>query len=387
MFLTYFQMASKSPPSLHVSTWQPSESKSVWHVPRKRVRMDNGSLALTIFLWIWSFGQHHHLENCSKALGIPNCHFTADQTWHPRADTIVTHHRGVCRAPQLLPQGQRPWLQHWTWFNMEPPSLSPNFTSMDSLFNLTRTYRRDLDIFLPYGQLRVLAKHHNPAMPLKSKMVAWVVSHWNLGSHLEKYFQDLSRYLPMDLYGPNQTLPASKSFSILSKYKFYLAFEDSVPENYITMQFWRNTLTALTMPIVQGPPWRNYQHHLPSGAFIHIDHFQMAKDLDLFLHKLDRSPNQYWRCFRWSSWLEPVLESILATPFLQSLPRPAMESSHFPDGASGSSGVEGILFAWNKGHALLNQLHSPRRGGRRGQERSLALTLDSSDLRAWGPVL
>ena len=67
-----------------------------------------------------------------------------------------------------------------------------------SFFNLTMTYRRDSDIFFPYGELQSGDKVSAKKDELKEnssrrtddrKLVAWVVSHCETQSKREKYVQ------------------------------------------------------------------------------------------------------------------------------------------------------------------------------------------------------
>ena len=67
-----------------------------------------------------------------------------------------------------------------------------------SFFNLTMTYRRDSDIFLPYGELQSgdyvstiknKLKETSSRLTDDRKLVAWVVSHCETRSKREKYVQ------------------------------------------------------------------------------------------------------------------------------------------------------------------------------------------------------
>ncbi|XP_039371701.1 4-galactosyl-N-acetylglucosaminide 3-alpha-L-fucosyltransferase FUT6-like [Mauremys reevesii] len=265
---------------------------------------------LIILLWTWPFGQPAALQKCSELLGIGDCHITANRSWYHKANAVIVHHRDVCSSPKQLPQGPRPPSQHWIWFNLESPSHSPNLRFMDNLFNLTMSYRRDSDIFTPYGWLEVLSQPQNFSIPAKSKLVSWVVSNWNPASRRVQYYGELKKYLHVDIYGhQHMPLPQDKLVSTLSQYKFYLAFENSLHEDYITEKLWYNALGSGAVPVVCGPPRENYERFLPPDAFIHIDDFPNAQGLAQYLQELDKDPARYQRYFQWRTWLKPSEQS------------------------------------------------------------------------------
>ncbi|XP_053149193.1 3-galactosyl-N-acetylglucosaminide 4-alpha-L-fucosyltransferase FUT3-like [Hemicordylus capensis] len=265
---------------------------------------------LIILLWTWPFWVCFTIEKCSKLMGIPDCHITANRSWYHKADAVIIHHRDVCYSPRQLPQGPRPPFQRWIWFNLEPPSNSPNLGFMDNKFNLTMSYRRDSDIFTPYGWLEVLTEPQNVTIPPKSKLVAWVISNWNPASQRVKYYKELKKYIQVDVYGQGHLpLPQDKQLSTLSQYKFYLAFENSIHEDYITEKLWKNSLLSGAVPVVCGPPRKNYERFLPPDAFIHIDDLPTAKELAFFLKELDKDETRYQSYFQWRTWLEPIRDT------------------------------------------------------------------------------
>ncbi|XP_060089379.1 4-galactosyl-N-acetylglucosaminide 3-alpha-L-fucosyltransferase FUT6-like [Heteronotia binoei] len=268
--------------------------------------IDKGPPEITILLWTWPFGKQFNFPKCSSLFDIRDCHFTVNRSWYAKADAVVVHHRDVCYSKNL-PSNPRPPSQRWIWFNLESPSHSPNLGFMDNHFNLTMSYRRDSDIFSPYGWLEFLDRPQNVSVPPKSKLVAWVVSNWNPRSRRVQYYQELKKYIQIDVYG-EQHLPLSvdKHFSTLTQYKFYLSFENSIHEDYITEKIWKNAFLSMAVPVVCGPPRKNYERFLPSDSFIHIDDFPSAQEMARFLQELDKDDVRYQSYFRWRLWLKPV---------------------------------------------------------------------------------
>ncbi|XP_042322920.1 LOW QUALITY PROTEIN: 3-galactosyl-N-acetylglucosaminide 4-alpha-L-fucosyltransferase FUT3-like [Sceloporus undulatus] len=311
IFFTCVRMSGKPDPGTPVP--------GTLHPPKQPVNslpIERRSSNLTILLWTWPFGIPFAIERCSQVLGIPDCYITANRSWYRKADAVIVHHRDVSSSPKRLPQEPRPASQRWVWFNLESPSASPNLGFMDNHFNLTMSYRRDSDIFSPYGTMEVLPRPQNVTVPPKSKLVAWVVSNWDLHSHRVKYYEELKKYLQVDVYGRHHSpLPDSKRFSTLSQYKFYLAFENAIHEDYITEKVWRNAFRSWAVPVVLGPPRENYENYMPPDSFIHIHDFPSAKELAKFLHELDRNTTRYQSYFHWRSWLKPVGQFTYAQHF------------------------------------------------------------------------
>ena len=66
-----------------------------------------------------------------------------------------------------------------------------NSFRFNSLFNLTMTYRRDSDIYTPFGKIEKLTEQ-SKWKPLKNdtrKLAAWIVSHCETDSGREKYVE------------------------------------------------------------------------------------------------------------------------------------------------------------------------------------------------------
>ncbi|XP_001369501.3 3-galactosyl-N-acetylglucosaminide 4-alpha-L-fucosyltransferase FUT3 [Monodelphis domestica] len=274
---------------------------------------------ITILLWTWPFDKKrgsiegfHCLDSSIREL---NCQITLNRSWYDRAHAVIIHHPDVSSNPfRQLPTEPRPNGQRWIWFSLESPSHLKNLHAMDGLFNLTMSYRSDSDIFTPYGWLKPREGERNnslirPPFP-KTKLVAWVVSNWKKDSIRMKYFGKLKPYLSVDIYGKQHIpLPSKRQQIILSKYKFYLAFENSLHQDYITEKLWKNALKAWAIPVVYGPPRHNYERFLPSDAFIHVDDFKKPQELATYIMKLNTDEKGYLAYFQWREHLEVVIRT------------------------------------------------------------------------------
>ncbi|KAM4722418.1 4-galactosyl-N-acetylglucosaminide 3-alpha-L-fucosyltransferase FUT6-like [Rhinophrynus dorsalis] len=223
------------------------------------------------------------------------------------ANAVIIHHRNACDNKGQLPQEKRPPNQYWIWFNLESRSHSPNLAFMDGLINLTMSFRADSDIFTPYGWLEKSNKGENFTIPEKTKLVAWAISNWNPNAKRYHYYLELKKHLDIDMYGVrNRPLQRSNLIETLSKYKFYLAFENSIHEDYITEKLWTNSLISGTVPVVLGPSRKNYERYIPPDSFIHVDDFPTVKELASYLHELDKDDTRYKQYFNWRTTLQPM---------------------------------------------------------------------------------
>ncbi|KAM9301752.1 4-galactosyl-N-acetylglucosaminide 3-alpha-L-fucosyltransferase FUT6-like [Gastrophryne carolinensis] len=262
--------------------------------------------ALTILLWTWPSGYTFPLNKCPAPVDASGCFFTVDKNMYVNANAVVIHHRDINFTDQL-PQMSRPSNQYWIWFNMEPPEHVKDLNMMDNIINLTMSYRADSDIFSPYGWLEKNDKRENFTVPRKSKLVAWVISNWNTKQKRIEYYSELKNHLQIDLYGKHHLpLPKRKQYLLLSQYKFYLAFENYIHEDYITEKLWYNSFYAGAVPVVMGPSRRNYERFIPSSSFIHVDDFSSPKDLADYLLKLDKDDEAYQQYFTWRTYYKPA---------------------------------------------------------------------------------
>ncbi|XP_075422749.1 4-galactosyl-N-acetylglucosaminide 3-alpha-L-fucosyltransferase FUT5-like [Ascaphus truei] len=261
-----------------------------------------------LLILLWTFSGQFPQNQCPHPFDTHGCTFTNNRSLYSLADAVIIHHDEVCNSRNNLPQIKRPAKQYWIWFDLESPTHSANLNFMDKLFNLTMSYRVDSDIFLPYGWLEKHNGSQNFSIPVKTKLVAWAVSHWNPNFRRVQYYEELKKHINIDRYGHNQmSLPREKHNEILSTYKFYLAFENSIHEDYITEKLWDNSLISGTVPVVMGPPRENYERFIPPDSFIHVDDFSTAQKLAAYLMELDKDDKRYQQYFNWRSRYRPVV--------------------------------------------------------------------------------
>lgn len=87
---------------------------------------------------------------------------------------------------------------------------------------------------------------------------------------------------------------------VRSKYKFYLALENSICNEYITEKFW-NTLQSdsYNIPIALGASVKQYEQFSPPKSFLHTRNFTTVKALADFMIKLDKDDVAYNTYHQW----------------------------------------------------------------------------------------
>ncbi|KAM4662039.1 alpha-(1,3)-fucosyltransferase 7 [Discoglossus pictus] len=255
---------------------------------------------LTILIWHWPFHQPMNISGdvCSDLYGINNCQLTANRSRYDDADVVVFHHRELGKNGNGIPSEPRPIGQKWVWATLESPSNLRSVGQWNNIFNWTLSYREDSDIFVPYGQL-IPQPSSMFDVPKKIGLVAWVISNYHKIQERALFFRNLSSHLKVDVYGRSVQKPICPSCLIptVSRYFFYLALENSIHRDYITEKLWTNSFVAGAVPIVLGPPRKNYEKFVPPDSFIHISDFPSTKHLAHFLETM--TPQRYLQFFHW----------------------------------------------------------------------------------------
>ncbi|CAH8572011.1 unnamed protein product [Heterobilharzia americana] len=202
--------------------------------------------------------------------------------------------------------------QVWIAYHHEAPPNSRLSKSLGDRINFTATYRLDSTIRVPYGAFVPLPPipeyYANPPLKprdvasRKRKTVAWVVSNCYAKSPRNLYAYELSKHIQVDIYGrcTQRKCTRFNCFQMLKEdYKFYLSFENSLCQDYITEKFFDNALKNDVIPVVMGASLEEYQRVAPPNSFIHVDQFNSPKDLASYLNYLDKNQTAFNEYFIW----------------------------------------------------------------------------------------
>lgn len=260
---------------------------------------------ISILLWHWPFGRSYELhgDKCLEMYNISRCFLTDNKSAFSTADVVVFHHQELSRGVSSLPLHQdRPASQHWVWLSLEPPANNANLTQLNGLFNWTMSYRRDADIYIPYGMTMLGGDERDfPAVPNRTCLVSWVVSKYWPHQARAHVYQSLKKHIPIEVYGKWNKRPLSRKnlLPTIANCNFYLSFENSEVKDYISEKLWRNAFQAGAVPVVLGPSRATYEALAPPGSFIHVADFKSTADLAAYLKHVAAHRQAYEKYFQW----------------------------------------------------------------------------------------
>ena len=234
---------------------------------------------------------------------VHNCILLPMNGTYSHVDAYLFHVFGKekVRIPQNRNQKQK-----YIFISRESESRSTVPKYMKDIFNVTISYRSDADIPVPYGTIRRKPPAATRPEPFtnfaanKTGFAVWVVSHCDTPSKREVYVSKLQQYISVDVYGDCGTKDCPRKGcweKINQKYKFYLAFENSLCVDYVTEKLYRTLKHGKMIPIVLGGA--NYTALLPEKSFINVADFKSPKDLSLYLKILDTDDTLYNEYFQW----------------------------------------------------------------------------------------
>jgi hypothetical protein len=236
------------------------------------------------------------------------------------ADAVVIQGN---RMPKHLPT-HRDSNQVFVFLNNEPP-LFIQMTNLSraifvNYFNWTMTYRTDSDIPFPYGAIvsndeqsytdylnnvgrerrnklhkkKYLDKDYSAIYEQKDKGVFWIVSHCSTKSKREKYVDKMREHIKVDQFGGcNENKIARKTYYSTenwTRYKFYLAFENTYCIDYLTEKVY-NWFELDIILVVRGGC--DYTKFLPNGTYVDANNFENAAALSNYLNKLGANKTEY----------------------------------------------------------------------------------------------
>lgn len=282
--------------------------------------------------WRWEFPDPllscPALETMGMRYDPVECQVTSDQASLDKAAVVLVSMADITSFTWtwMPPGGQRSeqiWALHFTeapWFYSQRKLLDrESLSNLNGLFSWTVSYRKDSDF--QGGTLFPSSKDYcrwtktDPTETIeketlnyeiissKSDLVVWIVSHCNTVSKREDYVAQLQKYLNVTILGKCGALGRDKSAWETVKWsKFYLAFENSVCDEYITEKFHRILNSYNTVPVVLGPKKADYLRVAPPNSFIHVADFPGGpQELAQYLVHLDTHPAEYLAYLSWKT--------------------------------------------------------------------------------------
>jgi len=245
------------------------------------------------------------------------CRMIYDRLRIAEANAVVFH------IPTLRDPIERLWKrpgQRWVAWSMESDANNPRLADPEfmSNFELTMTYRRDSDVWVPYLKAGFVgladgfvgpgpeAMLEPPRPKTEVAPAIYVASNPETLSGRDAYVRELMRYLEVDSYGSslnNRTWPTdagrATKLETLSRYKFTLAFENSFAEDYVTEKFF-DAIVAGSVPVYLGAP--NIADFAPGDrCFIDVAAFAGPRELATHLLELSHDETAYQEYLAWKS--------------------------------------------------------------------------------------
>ncbi|XP_013395516.1 alpha-(1,3)-fucosyltransferase 10 [Lingula anatina] len=277
----------------------------------KPVFQDNINVPVLVW-WTPFTGEKGRVKSC----GDVKCFFTVNRTYkdHPRAKVFMFY--GTDISPPDLPIPRQPH-HEWALLHEESPKNEYLFSHADimTLFNHTCTFKRESDYPTTTLYLKGIEELESTEylVPIKEKNnllsqqapVAFVHSDCGTPSDREKFTERLMKFIPVDSMGKclhNKDLPKELSdplkgmshkdfYKIMAGYKFTMAFENGVCDDYVTEKFWR-PLQLGSVPIVFGSP--KIKDLMPSNhSIIDIRNYKTIKELADHLNFLNNNDDEY----------------------------------------------------------------------------------------------
>ncbi|KAG9353602.1 hypothetical protein JZ751_011722 [Albula glossodonta] len=287
-------------------------------LPRERGTPGEPDGQYPIIVW-WSplTGEMGRLGEC----GRNRCFFTINKTYHNHPSTQAFLFYGTDFNIESLPLPRKA-SHHWALFHEESPKNNYKLfhEPVVTLFNHTATFSRlsHLPLTTQYLESLELLTSRAHLVPLAQKNrlrrtlapLVYVQSDCDPPSDRDAFIRELMRHIQVDSYGAclhNRDLPAPLRDStamdeqaflhILAQYKFVLAFENAICDDYITEKLWR-PLKLGAVPVYYGAP--NVVTWLPSNrSAVVVAPGESPEELARRLKRLDENDEEYEAYLEW----------------------------------------------------------------------------------------
>ena len=297
----------------------------------------NQPLRILIYKGMWS-----HSPKCAPC----GCEFIYDRSRWQDADAVVFH------IPELTKSGFPPRKlnnQYWVAWSMESETNYPFLSrrsELSAVFDLWMTYQQDSDVWCPYIYADMVdGLKRAPLEKTASSLAVSVISSHFDQSRRAALVTALKREMPVDSYGTirrnllrrlldrcspmnkiaNRSLKDTKigsgpsaKHTLIARYKFTLAFENSICTDYVTEKFFDPLLVG-SVPVYLGAP--NVEEYAPGeNCYIDATRFESPRALARFLVELAANDEAYARYLHWKSQpLSPrfiaAIEKVRREPF------------------------------------------------------------------------
>lgn len=257
---------------------------------------------------------------------LPGYSISTDRRLLPYVDVVVFHLPDLysCMNEDKIIKQKG---QIWVAWSLECEENYPWMIRSEfrNYFDLWMGYHQNDDIIYSYYQANYEEELKRCPLYIRENKVCMFISSGFNKSRRKEYLAELMKHIEIDSYGKllnNKRLEKDEGkgslLETISKYKFVIAFENSIAEDYVTEKFY-NPLLAGTVPIYKGAP--NVGDFIPGeNCFLDANFFSGPKELAEFIEKCYKDDKLYMQYHEWRK--NPVLysfkkklEEIQTSPF------------------------------------------------------------------------
>ena len=271
-----------------------------------------------VVLYGETWPKYVHLSGCPNG-GRDPC------PWSPKCQFVMTNKPGQLKdadvvvvttrdrerirdVPRTRADGSRGPYRVVYWREAFWPGLPAANQISDFDFEMGIHYRSGLvnPNYLRRPHTLLSASSMFPVLPYEQRtnFALSIISDCNAASQRQAYIDHLNDYLGphrVHQYGAcgNRKLPPpplQNAAKVIATYKFYLAFENTIQDGYVTEKL----LTALNLgilPVYIGAP--NVPNITSTPSFVNAMNFRSPKDLAAYLLFLDKNPSEYKKYHAW----------------------------------------------------------------------------------------
>ena len=275
------------------------------------------SVAIILF---WT--QYYDMKNWRVDAGTVTCSpytcsLTYDKKQYHRASAVMLHHRSTQGWVSMFPRADLPRTpgQRWVLYNRESTWWGPKGSVLNranNLINWTMGFRSDDDITIPSATLSRgrFGDGFDPNKNYLDGKTGDIVGLMSMACRTKPagyasrriYIETLKKYgVEFDMYGKcgKDCGSFSSCSNVLRKYKFVLALENSLCDEYISEKPYRNGLMLGVVPVVMSGANLSDPYVMPPGSFIDGGQFTSVSALSEFLKRVGNDPKLYNKYFEW----------------------------------------------------------------------------------------
>ncbi|XP_036146861.1 alpha-(1,3)-fucosyltransferase 10 isoform X2 [Monomorium pharaonis] len=273
-----------------------------------------GDENIPVILWWTPFGNNNRIKTC----GNVKCYFSHNRTFESSINLKSILFYGSDLRIHDLPSWRSGAIS-WGLLHEESPRNNPILVHEEALnlFNYSSTFSRFSNVPLTLldlsGLEELIESYYVPTKEKSMLMhvenlapVLYIQSDCDTVSDRDRYILELIKHIRIDSYGAclnnaklndklrNNYLDILNDHEFLSfvaRYKFTIAFENAICDDYITEKLWRPLIVG-SVPIYYGSP--SFKDWLPNNkSAISISDFDGPIQLANFLHNLLKNDSAY----------------------------------------------------------------------------------------------